>query len=108
MGERVQTAWADAWSGQRQIQPFGFQTLCQRRIRKGLLPRLQQGFQFVFRRVEQLADLGALLRDDLAHILADLRQRAFAAENFHTHRFQFLGCVSFIDAPPGALRQLCK
>ena len=53
--------------GQREIQPFGFQSLIERARGERLLPRVEGGFERLLGGVERFADRAALRRAQLAH-----------------------------------------
>ena len=63
------------------------------------LAGLERRFELLLDRVQQLADAGALLGRELAHVLADLRERALAAEDLDADRFEISGSRGSQDAP---------
>ena len=87
--DRVQAAADEAGRGQGEIDPFGIEPLGksvgrERRFLRAPAPDSRS----CFRRVQQLADAGALLRRKLAEVLADFGERAFAAEHLDANRFE--------------------
>ena len=70
------------------------------------LAGFERRFELLLGGVEQLADARALLGRELAHVLADLGQRAFAAQHFDAHGFQLLGRAGGGDARQGTGLQL--
>ena len=92
-------------AGTREIHPLGIQPRAQRCVVEFLLPCVECRFQLLLGGVQHLADPFALFGRELAHALADFRQRALAPRRFNSHRFQLLGGGSGSDPRKGTRRQ---
>ena len=90
-----------ARGGQRQVHPFGVQTGAQRGLRELLFLGFEGLFELLLGGIQQLADARPLLRRELAHLLAELREPALPAERVHPHRLQFFRRLRGFDAREG-------
>ena len=88
-----------------QIQPLGIQPRAQRRLVEFPLPDIERAFQLLLGGVQHLADPFALFGRELAHALADFRQRALAPHHVNTDRFQRLGRLGGSDPRKETRRQ---
>ena len=85
----VESAGRDARGGNGEIEPFGVETFRKGSGSKLGFARVVRFFDRLFRGVDELAACGALFGRELAHVLAELGQHAFAAEHFDAHGFEF-------------------
>ncbi len=80
LGYGMQAAGRRAGGGERQVDPFGIETLLQRIAGEGLDLRFESALQGLFGGIERFAGAGAILRRELAEAFAELRERSFAAQ----------------------------
>ena len=91
----VQVAAPRTGRGQRQVEPFGVEAGFQGDLGEGLLAGFERLLDILPGAIEQLTDARAVFGGELAHFLAGLRQRRFAAERVHAGSLEFLlrgGC----------------
>src|ERR1019366_4001622 len=86
----VQMAAPRTRSGQREVNPFGIEADAESRFGEMPLLQFQRLFELLLGAVEQFADAGALFRREFPHLLADLRQRAFAPQRLPANGLQLL------------------
>ncbi len=97
----VQMAAARTGSRQCEVNPFGVEAGAESRFGEVPLLGLERLFELLLGAVEQFADAGALFGREFPHLLADLRQRAFAPQRFDANGLQFLGRARGCDARQG-------
>ena len=90
LGDGMQRAGPRAGSWQREVHPFGVQPSSQSSIGGVAVLSFERTFDLLLDGIEQLANRPAPLRCELAHLLADLRERAFAPQHVHPDPLELL------------------
>ena len=86
--DRMQASRANAGRGRGEVDPFRFEARVERRRNRARALRCSNTLSnSCLYCVQKLADSGALLRRELAELLADHGELALAAQNFDAHCF---------------------
>src|SRR3954452_165188 len=108
----MQAARTRAGRGYRQVHPFGIESSGERGIFEAGPPLFISGLECLLCAVDELAAIGALLRRELAHVFAELREHALASEHFKANGFEIFSAGGRVDTRQCAiydiLHQLCR